>query len=155
MLAADTQAELEQLKSLSTFLAKPLAGMNESVRGIARAAVLCERVRVAELQGQSKDAEQAISELETLATASRDQLIQSYFESARGYLLTSKGDYENAAQGLAADSHSPLALQQLAAVQEKLEKTADAQAARTCMKYHRGSEPEWFLATHYSAAVSN
>jgi len=36
MLAADPHAELEQLKSLSTFLAKPLAGMNESVRGFAQ-----------------------------------------------------------------------------------------------------------------------
>jgi Flp pilus assembly protein TadD len=155
MLAADPQTELEQLQSLSAFLAKPLAGMNESDRGINRAAVLRERVRVAALQGQSKDAEQAASDLEALATASRDQLIQSYFESARGYLLASKGDYENAAEALSADQHSPLALQQLAAAQEKLGHAAEAQAARTCLKYHRNSEAEWFLATHSSIAQSN
>jgi len=155
MLAADPQSELEQLKSLSAFLAKPLAGMNESDRGLNRAAVLREHVRVAALQGQSKDAEQAVSELEALATASRDQLIQSYFESARGYLLASKGDWGNAAEGLSADQHSPLVLQQLATVLEKLGKTADAQAARTCLKYHRSSEAEWFLATHRAAAAAN
>ena len=155
ILAADAQSKVEQLKSLSAFLANPLAGMNESDRGIARAAVIRERVRVASFQGQSKDAEQAVSELEALATASRDQLIQSYFESARGYLLASKGDYENAAGALLADQHSPLVLQQLAAVQEKLGHTAEAQAARTCLKYHRNSEAEWFLATHSVTGQSN
>src|SRR6266568_2328994 len=155
MLAADPQSELEQLKSLSVFLAKPLAGMNESDRGLNRAAVLREHVRVAALQGQCKDAEQAVSELEALATASRDQLIRSYFESARGYLLASKGDWGNAAEGLSADPHSPLVLQQLAAVQEKLGHNADAQAARTCLKYHRSSEAEWFLATHNATTQSN
>ena len=155
ILAADAQSKVEQLKSLSAFLANPLAGMNESDRGIARAAVMRERVRVASFQGQPKDAEQAVSELEALATASRDQLIQSYFESARGYLLASKGDYENAAEALLADQHSPLVLQQLAAVQEKLGHTAEAQAARTCLKYHRSSEAEWFLATHSVTGQSN
>lgn len=155
ILAADAQSEVEQLKSLSVFLANRLPGMSESDRGIARAAVMRERVRVAALQGQSKDAEQAVSDLEALATASRDQLIQSYFDSARGYLLASKGDYENAAEALSADQHSPLVLQQLAAVQEKLGHAAEAQAARTCLKYHRSSEAEWFLATHNTTAQSN
>jgi tetratricopeptide (TPR) repeat protein len=155
MLAADSHSELEQLASLSALLAKPLAGMNESDRGLNRAAVLRERVRIEALQGQTQDAEQAVSDLEALATASRDQLIQSYFESARGYLLASKGDLENAAGGLSTDEHSPLVLQQLARVEEKLGKTADAQAARTCLRYHRSSEAEWFLATHNAAPQSN
>ena len=155
MLAADAQSELEQLKSLSVFLDKPLAGMNESDRGIARAAVLRERVRVLVLQGQSSEVAPAISALEALATASRDQVIGSYFESARGYLAAAKGDFENAAEGLEADPHSPLALQQLAAVQEKLGNAAAAQDARTGLRYHRSSEAEWFLATHNSTTASN
>jgi tetratricopeptide (TPR) repeat protein len=155
MLAADPKSELEQLQSLSEFLAKPLAGMNESDRGIAHASVLRERVRVLALQGKSDEAGQILSQLEALATASRDQLIQSYFDSARGYLLASKGDYENAAQELAADGHSPLVLQQLAAVEEKLGNAAAAEAAGTCLKYHRSSEAEWFLATHSAAPQSN
>lgn len=155
MLAADPQSELEQLKSLSAFLANPLAGMNESDRGIARASVLRERVRVLALQGKSEDAAQILSELESLATASRDQLIGSYFESARGYLLAAKGDFHGAAEGLSADEHSPLALHQLAAVEEKLGNAAAAEAARTCLKYHRSSEAEWFLATHSVTGQSN
>lgn len=155
MLAADTQTELEQLKSLSAFLEKALAGMNESDRGIARAAVLRERVRVTAGQSAGHNAEQAITDLEALATASRDQLIGSYLESARGYLLASKGDFANASGELAADPHSPLALQELAAVQDKLGNAAEAQAARICLKYHRSSEPEWFLATHNAAARTN
>lgn len=155
MLAADSQSELEQLKSLSAFLAMPLAGMNESDRGINRASVLREHVRVLSLQGKAEDAKQILSELESLATASRDQLIGSYFESARGYLLAAKGDFKSAADGLAADEHSPLVLQQLGTVQEKLGNASAAEAARTCLKYHRSSEAEWFLATHNAAAQSN
>ena len=155
MLAADSKSELEQLQSLSEFLAKPLAGMNESDRGSARASVLRERVRVLAFQGRSDEAGQALSQLEALATASRDQLIQSYWDSARGYWLASKGDYENAVQELSADEHSPLVLQQLAAAQEKLGNASGAEAARTCLKYHRSSEAEWFLATHNAATQSN
>jgi Flp pilus assembly protein TadD len=155
LLAADPPSELEQLKSLAAFLANPLAGMNESDRGIARAAVLRERVRIQALQGKTGDATQTASELQALATSSRDQLIASYYESALGYLMASKGDLQGAAEGLSADQHSPLALQQLAAIQEKLGHAADAQAARTCLKYHRSSEAEWFLATHNVSAQSN
>ena len=148
MLAADPQAELGQLKSLSAFLDKPLAGMNESDRGIARAAVLRERARVEAQRGASQEADQTIAELRTLAAASRDQVIRSYFESACGYVLFSRGDFANAADELAADPHSPLALEHLAVAEEKLGNVAAAEAARTGLKYHRSSEPEWFLATH-------
>src|SRR6266576_3750418 len=82
MLAADPQSELDGLKSLSSFLDKPLAGMNDSDRGIARAAVLRERVRVEAQRGASREADQAIAELRALAAASRNQAIRGYFESA-------------------------------------------------------------------------
>jgi len=154
VLAVDPQSELEQLQSLSAFLARPLAGMNESDRGIARASVLRERVRVLALQGKSDDAARAASELQVLASTSRDQLIATYYESALGYLLVSKGDFQGAAEGLSADPHSPLVLQQLSAVEQKLGNAAAAEAARNCLKYHRSSEAEWFVATHSSAAAS-
>jgi tetratricopeptide (TPR) repeat protein len=155
VLAADPQSELEQLQSLSSFLANPLAGMNESDRGIGRASILRERVRVLASQGKPDDAARAVSELQSLATSSRDQLIASYYESALGYLLASKGDFQGAAEELSADEHSPLVLQQLAAVQEKLGNAAGAEAARNCLKYHRSSEAEWFLATHNATTQSN
>ena len=154
MLAADPQSEIEQLKGLSSFLDKPLAGMNESDRGIARAAVLREHARVEAHRGAYREADQAIAELRSLTTDSRDQLVRSYFESASGYVLFAQGDFANAADELAADSHSPLALQQLAAAEEKLGNAAAAEAARTGIMYHRSSEAEWFLAAH-SAPQSN
>ena len=155
MLAADPQSELDGLKSLSSFLDKPLAGMNDSDRGIARAAVLRERVRVEAQRGASREADQAIAELRALAAASRNQAIRGYFESACGYVLFSRRDFANAADELAADPHSPLALRQLAVVQEKLGNAAAAEAARTALKYHRSSEAEWFLATHTNAGGTN
>jgi hypothetical protein len=155
MLAADPQSELNELKSLSAFLDKPLAGMNESDRGIARAAVLRERARIEAHRGASREADEAVAELTALAAASRDQVIRAYFESACGYVLFSRGDFANAADELAADPHSPLALQQLAVVQEKLGNAAAAEAARSGLKYHRSSEAEWFLATHTTAVGAN
>jgi Flp pilus assembly protein TadD len=155
MLAADPPSELAQLTSLSSFLDKPLAGMNESDRGLNRAAVLRERARIEGQRGASKEADQAIAELRDLAEASRDQLVRSYFESACGYVLASRGDFANAADELAADSHSPLVLQQLAATQQKLGNAEAAEAARKALKYHRSSEPEWYLARHNGAANSN
>ncbi len=155
MLAPDPQSELAQLKELAVFLEQPLPGMLESDRGINRAAVLREGARVAALHGLSSEATEAITELETLARASRDQLIASYFESARGYLSVSKGDFANAAEQLAADPHSPLALQQLATTQEKLGKAEAAQKTRTRLKYQRGPYVEWFLVTHNNAVAQS
>src|SRR5262249_23417889 len=66
MLSADARSELEQLRTLAAFVEQPLAGMLESDRGIARASVLRERVRVATLHGLSDEAAQAISKLEEL-----------------------------------------------------------------------------------------
>jgi tetratricopeptide (TPR) repeat protein len=150
ILAPDAKSELKQLQALSAFLEKPLAGMLESDRGIDRATVLRERVRIASLQGQSGEAAQAISELEGLAKASRDQLVEACYESARGYVLAAQNNLADAAEELAADPHSPLALQLLAAIQEKLGNAAAAQSTRTLLKYQRGPYVEWFLATHSS-----
>jgi len=155
MLAPDAKSELEQLKALSAFLQQPLAGMLESDRGFNRAVILRERARVASLQGSSSEAAQAISELEALAKASRDQLVEACYESARGYVLAAQNNLADTAEGLAADPHLPLALQQLAAIQEKLGNAAAAQSTRTLLKYQRGPNVEWFLAMHSSAADSN
>ena len=155
MLAPDAKSELQQLQALSAFLEKPLAGMLESDRSINRATVLRERARVASLQGQSNEAAKAISELEALAKASRDQLVEACYESARGYILTSQNSLADAAEGLASDPHSPLALQQLAAIQEKLGKGAAAESTRTLLKYQRGPNVEWFVATRNLTAQSN
>jgi tetratricopeptide (TPR) repeat protein len=148
MLAGNAQDELEQLGGLAAFLEQPLAGMSESDRGIARATVLRERVRVAALNGLSDLAATTTSKLEDLATSSRDLVVENAYESGRGFALFQQGDYPSAADELATDSRSPLALQQLAITQEKLGKPDAAQSTRTLLKYQRGPAVEWFLVTH-------
>ena len=148
MLAADSRDELAQLAALSAFLEKPLAGMNESDRDIDRAIVLRERIRIASVSGLVDKASEAVSQLEGLATSSRDSVVVNASESASGYLLARKGDLPAAADQLSADLHSPLVLEQLASVQEKLGNTTAAQATRTRLKYQRAPTVEWFLVTH-------
>jgi tetratricopeptide (TPR) repeat protein len=148
MLAADSRGELIQLAALSVFLEKPLAGMNESDRDIDRAIVLRERARVASLGGLSDNASEAVSQLEGLATSSRDSVVMNLYESARGYFLARQGDLSAAADELSTDPHSPLVLQQLASVQEKLGNRIAAQATRTRLKFQRAPTVEWFLVTH-------
>jgi hypothetical protein len=155
MLAADSRDELAQLTALSVFLEKPLAGMNESDRDIDRAIVLRERARVASLSGLLDTASQAVSQLEGLATSSRDSVVMNAYESARGYLLARQGDLSAAADELSTDPHSPLVLQQLALVQDKLGNTAAAQETRTRLKYQRAPTVEWFLVTHPNTGAAN
>jgi len=154
MLAADSRDELAQLAALSVFLEKPLAGMNESDRDTDRAIVLRERARIASLDGLADNASEAVSQLESLANSSRDSVVTNAYESARGYLFARKGDWSGAADELAADPHSPLALQQLALIQEKLGNTAAAQATRTRLKFQRAPTVEWFLVTHQDTGAS-
>jgi len=155
MLAADSRDELTQLAALSVFLEKPLAGMNESDRDIDRATVLRERARIASLAGLLDIASEAVSQLEGLATSSRDSVVANAYESARGYLLARQGDLPAAAGELSADLHSPLVLQQLADVQEKLGNTAAAQVTRARLKYQRAPTVEWFLVTHPNTGAAN
>jgi tetratricopeptide (TPR) repeat protein len=155
MLAADSRDELAQLTALSVFLEKPLAGMNESDRDIDRAIVLRERARVASLSGLLDATSQAVSQLEGLATSSRDSVVMNAYESARGYLLARQGDLSAAADELSTDPHSPLVLQQLALVQDKLGNTAAAQETRTRLKYQRAPTVEWFLVTHPNTGAAN
>jgi hypothetical protein len=155
MLAANPQEELDQLGRLSVFLAQPLAGMSEADRGVARATALRERTRVAAFNHLSDNASEAISELEGLATTSRDPVVENAYESARGFLLFTQDELTSAKDELAADPQSPLALQQLAIAEEKLGLASAAEATRTLLKYQRGPTVEWFLATHLDPGASH
>ena len=155
MLAGDYRSELQQLQSLSVFLAQPLPGMSESDRSTNRAYTLRERVRVAALNGLTDGAQKGISELEQLATSSRDLVVEDCYESARGYLSYAKGDYATAAGELSADPRSPLAVQLLSVTQEKLGKSAAVQATRDRLKYLRGPYVEWYLASNSAAKAAN
>jgi len=153
MLASDSRDELTRLSALSVLLEKPLAGMIEVDRDINRATLLRERARIASRNGLTSDASAAVSQLESLANSSRDLVVVNAYESARGYLLSQQGDLSAAADELAADPHSPLALQQLAVIQEKLGNTAAAQLTRTRLKYQRAPTVEWFLVAHQNDPV--
>jgi hypothetical protein len=151
MLASDWQSELKQLKELSSFLEQPHSGMLESDRNVARATVLRERVRIAALNGQNEDAAKAASQLEALATSTGDLFVQACYETARGYRSLAQKDFQNASEGLAADPHSPLALQQLAVAQHKLGNLEAMEATLNRLKYQRGPTVEWFLVRHPNA----
>ncbi|OLB37320.1 MAG: hypothetical protein AUH11_09105 [Acidobacteria bacterium 13_2_20CM_57_17] len=155
MFAADFRDELTRLNALSAFLEKPLAGMSEADRDINRATVLRERARVAALNGRANDASEAVAKLKDLVTSSRDLVVTNAYESARGYLLFQQGDLFGAADELAADPHSPLALQQLAFVQEKLGNLVAAKSTRLRLKYQRAPTVEWFLVMHQNPGATH
>src|SRR5262249_11806792 len=137
---------------LEVFVVQPHEGMLESDRSVNRATVFREHARVAAREGLSSEAALAISHLEQLATASRDLFVEACYESARGYVLAAQKDLQNAAEGLAADPHSPLALQQLALTQERLGNSSAAEMTFVRLKYQRSPTVEWFLVRHPATA---
>jgi tetratricopeptide (TPR) repeat protein len=147
MLAADPSVELEQLRSLEIWLQDPIDGLSEADRDNSRAQVLRERARISAARGEVALAEASVRKLEQLSTQSRDLLVENCYESARGYLLAAKGELADAVDELAADPRSLLALDQLAAVQEKLGNASAAQSTRTRIKYLRAPTVEWYLLT--------
>jgi tetratricopeptide (TPR) repeat protein len=150
MLAENAQAELQQLQALETLLNSPLAGMSEADQNGALGAVLREEVRIAAAQKNFDLAVQTVAKLEKFASRSRDLIVAGDYESSRGYLLFYQEDLANAADELVADSHSPLALLQLAIAQEKLGNLAAAEETRIRLKYQRAPIVEWYLVTHSS-----
>lgn len=154
-VSTDAAGELEQLRALEASVEKPVSGMSEPDRHIYSAGVLREEARVAALSGSGNIAEEAISKLERSAALTRDLIVENNYESARGYLLFAQGDFANAADELAADPHSPLALQQLVLAQEKLGNTAAAENVRTRLKYQRAPTVEWYLVTRSGAGETH
>jgi Tetratricopeptide repeat len=152
MLAAEPSLELEQLRWLETWLQDPIDGLSEVDRDISLAQVLRERVRTSARRGEFPLAEATVRKLEHLADLSRDLLVANSYESARGYLLAAKGDLAVAVDELAADPRSLLALDQLAAAQEKLGNASAAEATRTRIKYLRAPTVDWYLLQTTPAA---
>lgn len=154
-LSADSQSQLEQLRAIESSLQKPIPGMSDSDRNLNIALVLREQARIAAFHDLSKDAQQAIDKLEQFSTKSSDLSIGNSFESARGFLLLSQGDFTSAATSLAADPHSPVVLQLLASTQDKLGDAQAAASTRRRIKYQRAPTLEWFLITHENAGQTS
>jgi predicted Zn-dependent protease len=153
-LSANPAAELEQLRALEVTVQKTVTGMSEPDRNISLASVLREEARIAASNGQPEVAQEAVSKLERCAAITRDLVVENNYESSRGFALFAQGDFANAADELAADPHSPLAIQQLALAQEKLGSTAAAESTRRRLKYQRAPTVEWYLTTHAAAPVT-
>jgi len=147
MLAPDFASELHQLRALEEKLQNTVEGMSGADRVGALANVLSEEARVASQHGLPEAAEQAISKLERLAAQTADLLVENPYETARGYLLLSQGDLANAVDELSANRLSPLAVQQLAAAQQKLGNQSAAGETFNQLKYQRAPTVEWYLAS--------
>ena len=147
LLSTDAAGELKILQTLEGVLTESAAGMTEAERNAALANVLREEVRLAVITHRTKDAEAVVQKLEHRAAESRDLLVESSYESSRGYLLAVNGDLASAADQLAGDLHAPLAVQQLILIQEKLGNTQAAEKAQNRLKYLRTPTAEWYLVT--------
>ncbi|GAC1627996.1 MAG: hypothetical protein PVS2B2_09380 [Candidatus Acidiferrum sp.] len=154
MTAENYAAETALLHALEVSLQNPIAGISEVDRGAALAAVLREEVRAAALSGHAYAALAIVAKLERFAAHSRDLIVENNYESARGYLMFSQADFANAADELASDPDSPLAIEQLAKAQEKRGAAAAAALTRARLKFKRSQSVEWFLVTH-TRPVSN
>jgi hypothetical protein len=122
--------------------------MSDPDRNISLAAVQCEQARMAALSRHLDAAQEAVAKLERSAKQTRDLVVEDNYEAARGYLLFAKGDTAGAAEALAGNPRSPLALQQLALAHEKLGNANSLDAVRTRLKYLRAPTVEWYLITH-------
>ena len=147
-LNENAPAALDQLRAIETSIQKPVAGMGEPDRNLSLALVLREEARRAAANNQPEVAQEAISKLERYAAITRDLIVENNYESARGFALFAQGDYANAADELATDPHSPIALTQLALAHDKLGDTASAETFRTHLRFLRAPTVEWYLTTH-------
>jgi tetratricopeptide (TPR) repeat protein len=152
LLTPEPASQLEQLRALEASFERPINGMSESDRNTALASVLCAHARVAASSGRPESAQEPVAMLERLAKQSRDLVVLDSYEAARGYQLFAKGDFVNAAEQLAGDPHSPLALRHLALAHERVGNNASAEAALNRLKYLRAPTVEWYLVTHSGAA---
>ncbi|HWZ98771.1 MAG TPA: hypothetical protein VN025_13525 [Candidatus Dormibacteraeota bacterium] len=151
LLTVDLVEQTKHLEALETKFSAPVSGMSEGDRNPFLAEILRDEARIHFQQGHSEAAQAAIKKLETLASSSRDLIVSGDYESALGLVHLQKDDYAGAVDGLSADAHSPLILQQLALAQEKSGDAAGAENTLLRLKYMRAPTAEWFLVRHPGA----
>jgi len=153
LLAADHKEANDVLTSMKARLADA-HDLLPAERNQEYASVLREKVRLAVLDKNSDDADALIKEMEELATTSRDQKVESIYESSKGYVSAAKGDYTGAVDGLTSDLHSPLVVEQLLLAEQKLKDVDGKQKAEVRLKYLRTPTAEW-LVTKKMVAEDN
>jgi tetratricopeptide (TPR) repeat protein len=154
LLAGDFATERQILEQLETSLSESQPGMSDSERNAARASVLREQVRIAVASHQTQNASIALQKLQEIADSSRDQLIQSVCESAKGYISLGAGDYAKAAEQLSADLHSPMVIREYISAQQKLGDAKGLESGQKSLKYRRTPSVEWYVATRSTNLTS-
>jgi len=155
LLAATSRERLEKLSQIETFFSAPVEGMADSDRNPTLAAVWRDEARECAQQNKLDAAQQAVQKLEQLAAKSRDLIVEDSYESARGYILFAQKKFQDAADGLSADPHSPVAVKWLAIAREKAGDAKGADAAKRHFKYLRAPTAEWYLATHSNSVAAD
>ena len=147
MLAADYASELQQLRALEADACKTRRRY-EWCRSRWRAGQCALRRSAHRVPTGAVDiAEQAISKLAQFAAQSGDLRVGNFYETARGFLLSSQGELSSAVDELSSNRRSPLAVQQLAAAQQKSGDQAAAAETHFQLKYQRAPTVEWYIAS--------
>jgi len=147
LLAPDSQSASDLLAAMEDHLAQVPSDQMTSERNQEYATVLREEIRLALASHKTGDADGRIQKLDQLAAASRDQKVENIYESSRGLVMSANGDYANAVDELSCDLHSPLVVQQLIVVQQKLNNQQDLEKAQLRLKYLRTPTAEWYVVT--------
>jgi tetratricopeptide (TPR) repeat protein len=154
LLLSKGEQQLQALSELDSWLQKPQQGMTERDRNASLGTTMREEARIAAQMGQQDVAEYHVHRLEELVAGTRDSVIENYYESARGFMLFASGDYANAVDELSVDPHAALVLKKYVEAQEKLGNVAKAEEGRNRLKYLRGPNVEWFLASQGDEKLS-
>jgi tetratricopeptide (TPR) repeat protein len=155
LLEPTAKARIERLVAMERIYSQAVEGMAQADRNQSLASIWRDQVRILTELNRSDVALQTVHKLENLATKSRDLLVQNCYESARGYVFFAQKDYENAADELSADPHSPLTLKWLAMAREKSGNPKAVEAAKLRLKYLRAPTVEWYLATRAGSTLTN
>jgi hypothetical protein len=151
LLAPDTRSALDLLTAMEDRLSHVPDSEITAERNGEYATVLREEVRLAVASHKLDDADAVIQKLERLAASSRDQKVENIYESSRGFVMAANGDYANAVDELSADQHSPLVVEQLILVQQKLNDAPAAQKSEHRLRYLRTPTAEWYVVTKATA----
>jgi len=154
LLSATSQERLTKLAEMEMFFSGSPANMGEGDRNPALAAIWRDQVRENAQQNKFDAAQLAVQKLERLAAKSRDLIVQDCYESARGYIFFAQRKFQDAAEQLSADPHSPLTVKWMSVAREKAGDLKSADAARLHFKYMRAPTAEWYLATHSGFAAN-
>lgn len=154
LLAADSNTASELLTAMEVRLAQVPEDKVTAERNAEYASVLREEVRLALGNHKRSEVDGLILKLNQLAATSRDQKVESIYESARGYVMSAEGDYANAVDELTSDPHSPLVVQQLIVTEQKRNNEDGAEKARARLKYLRTPTAEWYVVSKKSEEAS-